>query len=469
MDKPSSQLNKMDCLEKWAIHLCVATLALIIFATLYPFDFQWPSVDSDTSLFSYFYLGISVPGAGQELFRNLILLAPLGFSVSALLKSLQNKGWYNLIFIVAILLVSSLLIEILQLFLPGRTATVSDIIGRSLGGLFGIMCFHLWRAHILNFIFLISQQIRIKLSGKTLIYVYLSYFIFFTTVSISLQTNTHLRNWDPTFPLMIGNEATSDRPWQGYVSEVAIANQAIDPEKVNAILDSQDSIGIWQQEWFAHYSFSSTDNDTYPDLSGNLPALHWQGEIPESRQRKESAIFVSADAWLKADSVGALTEQLQNTSAFTLVTVLSTVNTSQSGPARIISMSDGSLARNFTIGQDGPDLIFRLRTPVTGNNGSSPEIAVSGILSDSEFHTIVLTYQKSKIRLYIDTLDKSYSIELTPDITGLQYFLPLRSWTIRADRSHLLYKVIYYSLLFMPLSLLLFLMYKNKLRKRQWR
>ena len=44
-------------------------------------------------------------------------------------------------------------------------------------------------------------------------------------------------------------------------------------------------------------------------------------------------------------------------------------NTAQTGPARIVSLSADTGAQNFTLGQEGSDIEFRLRTPVSGRNG----------------------------------------------------------------------------------------------------
>ena len=51
-------------------------------------------------------------------------------------------------------------------------------------------------------------------------------------------------------------------------------------------------------------------------------------------------------------------------------------STDQSGPARIITLSLDPYLRNFTVGQESDDLVFRLRTPWTNFNGT---------LDDAEF------------------------------------------------------------------------------------
>src|SRR5688572_27217610 len=55
---------------------------------------------------------------------------------------------------------------------------------------------------------------------------------------------------------------------------------------------------------------------------------------------------------------------------------------SQSGPARIFTISADPLHRNLTVGQDGRNLVIRLRTPASDLNGLPP-IVVPGVMDTS--------------------------------------------------------------------------------------
>lgn len=64
----------------------------------------------------------------------------------------------------------------------------------------------------------------------------------------------------------------------------------------------------------------------------------------------------------------------------------------QSGPARILTLSNGSSLRNFTIGQDGKQLIMRLRTTEVGTNGVSnmhPDIRLGTLEPNRPYHLVV--------------------------------------------------------------------------------
>lgn len=467
------QVRCRPCDENWAIHLCLATIGLIIFSTLYPFDFSWKLI-SETPLLSHFYWGFSGPGVGKEIVRNLVLFFPLGFSIAALLKRQVIGLWYSFILTGISLLVLSFFMELLQVFLPGRTATVSDVIAREIGSLLGACCFYLWSTKIFNFITFVIAWFRKKNSIRTLLYCCLGYLTLFITLSISLQVNTNLDNWDTDFPLVIGNETTGDRPWQGYVSEVAISAQPLPYETLDIIFQHQNfSTSELVSKFVAHYVLSDRYKTIYPDLTGNLPALQWHPKTPKPKENSEDqsnlpAVMLGPESWLKVDGVSLMTETLKQSSSLTLLTSLATSDLNQMGPARIISLSNGPYSRNLTLGQEGTDLIVRLRTTATGNNGVSPEIAISDFFSDLKFHKIAITYDQPTVHIYTETTNTRYSVHFTPDIIGFQYLLPLGTWKIRAGQTTLGYKVLYYSLALAPIALALLLSYAKRSRQKRF-
>ncbi len=84
-----------------------------------------------------------------------------------------------------------------------------------------------------------------------------------------------------------------------------------------------------------------------------------------------------------------------------MVAVVRSDSPDQGGPARIVTFSSGSGSRNFTLGQDGGELVFLLRTPSTGQNGSAPEVRL-GTLPAGEFHHLAITYSPGNLRYFLD-------------------------------------------------------------------
>lgn len=102
-----------------------------------------------------------------------------------------------------------------------------------------------------------------------------------------------------------------------------------------------------------------------------------------------------------------LQESVKASNAFTLAAAVETEALNQSGPARILSCSKGTMERNFTLGQDGKHLVLRLRTTRTGPNGTSPQIRL-GELTARRSVTVVYTYDAEEGgRLYRDGKEAS--------------------------------------------------------------
>ncbi len=81
---------------------------------------------------------------------------------------------------------------------------------------------------------------------------------------------------------------------------------------------------------------------------------------------------------------------------------LSSANVNQGGPARIVSYSLNPFERNFTLGQDGNDLVMRLRTTRTNENATSPSLNVANVFVPETMQHIVVTYDYLEQRVYVD-------------------------------------------------------------------
>lgn len=103
-----------------------------------------------------------------------------------------------------------------------------------------------------------------------------------------------------------------------------------------------------------------------------------------------------------ASSPIGLHQKLVSGSGLTIEAWLTTARLNQIGPARIVSYSQDPYFRNFTLGQQDDGLIFRLRTTKTDLNGNSSEITVPGTFLPGKRQYIVVTYDFSHYRVYVD-------------------------------------------------------------------
>lgn len=72
----------------------------------------------------------------------------------------------------------------------------------------------------------------------------------------------------------------------------------------------------------------------------------------------------------------------------------------QTGPARIVSYSHGKGLRNFTLGQNNKDLIFRLRTD--NNLNGLPEVVVDDVFVDIKPLHLAITYDFTQFIVYVN-------------------------------------------------------------------
>jgi hypothetical protein len=77
------------------------------------------------------------------------------------------------------------------------------------------------------------------------------------------------------------------------------------------------------------------------------------------------------------------------------------LESSQTGPARILTVSKDPKHRNLTLGQDADRLVIRLRTPETDANGL-PERYVAGVFAGKNWVAVALTVVPGQVRVAID-------------------------------------------------------------------
>jgi hypothetical protein len=74
----------------------------------------------------------------------------------------------------------------------------------------------------------------------------------------------------------------------------------------------------------------------------------------------------------------------------------------QSGPARIVTYSQDSLHRNFTLGQNQRALTFRLRTPASDSNGTNPAVYSGPVFVPNRPTFVAAVYDGRISELYVD-------------------------------------------------------------------
>ncbi|MBD2776090.1 VanZ family protein [Iningainema tapete] len=394
---------------------------LVILATLYPFNFSFNSNLSWQQLIESF----NNTSLFQDQVNNVLLFMPVGFTVTNVLQKTRMKPIVKIFIVILASAGLSFTVELLQVFLPSRQPTPEDILNNTIGGCFGFLSFYTYNSRTIT-----HQNIRVRHSAQKITAFFAGYIFLTFILAILWQNTTNLSTWSLNYHLLLGNEQIGDRPWQGYIYKVDIADKSVTEKEVSQIFTDETYFTNIGDSLLASYQLNN--ECCYQDQTGKLSRLVWRGK-PTETQFGEGVFFNSTN-WLESSAaVTSLNKKISETSEFTISTTVASGNTNQTGPARIVSISRNSVRRNFTLGQQGSDLDLRIRTPITGKNGSEFKLNVPGIFADTNPHHIVVTYSKATVQVYVDKLQNYYSFNLLE-------LMP---------KEH---KIFYYALTFIPLG-----------------
>ncbi|HEY9769359.1 MAG TPA: VanZ family protein [Coleofasciculaceae cyanobacterium] len=449
--------------------LLIASLSAICVATIFPFKFVIPPGFSGRFVIEEFNFGSNV----KDYLQNILLFIPFGISLAFIVDRPQRNTAIILIVGLSGAMVSTA-IELTQFFLPIRVSNLTDIIYNSLGATLGGILY-CWRSDIIQLAIGIIKGDRRKLSLKSLLVAIFSYCSIVILGVWILLINVNLSNWNEDFPLVIGNEATGDRPWNGYINNLYICDRSLSKFEVEKAFEQADAFFPQLSSLVTVFNFDNPQN-YYLDNSHHVAKLLWQSpdSSPTNHQdilsnlskHQESAnnlipqklgVLVNSKQWLKtAQPATFLTEKLKKTDELTLFLTISTNDINQDGPARILALSDGIYTQNLIIGQEKTGLNFRLRTPITGSNATQPEFIIPKVFDTNNFHQILITFVNNQLNFYVDNFERKYSFKFTPAITFLVCFpWQKQNWKINLKEFDIIrYQQLFYTMIFVPFILL---------------
>ncbi|MDJ0598220.1 MAG: VanZ family protein [Crocosphaera sp.] len=446
MVRHNSKPNYQPPSPQKAIAIILWGLGLILLATLLPFNFSLPSETSWTSIIEQFATNKT---SKQDLISNLLLFLPLGVGLTVYMYSTPLKRWLCFLLIAIISLFVSGSVELLQIFIPSRASTFSDIVLNILGGCLGFLLFELW----------VQQQSKIKqlqwprvLSNHSVFFKFLALIGYGSTVILLLliaKNLTQLSNWNTEFLLTLGNELTGDRPWSGKISHVCWSDQAIPPTQVSQLLSGTCP----HTDGMFTVSYPLVGDNPYIEQHQQLPPLVPQRQKPSPIT--SDGVHLNPQYWLTTVApVNTLNQAIRKTSQFTLRATIATDNLQQIGPARIITLSSDPFHRNFTLAQQGSDLSIRVRSPLSGDNATQLQFLISDIFTDRKSHNFVITYDQYILRVYIDEIQQFSETSITPDAAIFWRILsPIMGGRVTLKPIHqLFYILLHRSLIFIPLG-----------------
>ena len=376
--------------------MIVYTMYLLAF-TLRPFTF---SVDWSTPLFSLYaakFEGLSgLPSAtALDIGTNVLLFAPLGFLLVALAPIRKHARLARVALATLFAFGLSLTIESCQLFLP-RGPSMVDVLFNTSGGICG--------AVVSDSYYPAFRRVGLRwlLHARTtrvLAPVVGAYVLGLMAAFNIPYVRTDFGNWDSGFSLQLGNEATMDRPWLGKIYLVAVYDRALDRAEIRSNLAAgafaQEPTRRVREGLVALYTFSEPLGAVVPDRSFFGPPLDlYVGDPERVKWLSPNGIEIVAPTIVTHEEPAAklFNSRIWRESSLTVEAWIAPANVEQSGPARIVSYSHDPYRRNFTLAQDGRNIVFRLRTPLTGLNGMRPELRTRDDPLTTGLQHVAITY-----------------------------------------------------------------------------
>ncbi len=456
-------MNTNKAHQRWGYLLLIASLSAICVATISPFEFVIPPGFSGRLIIEDFNFGSSV----KDYLQNILLFIPFGISLALIFDRPQRQTLSILVIAGLSGAVVSTVVEVTQLFLPIRVSNLTDIIHNSLGSTLGGILY-CWRRNITQLVSGIITGDRRKLSLKSLLITIAGYCSIVILGVWVLLINVTLSNWNEDFYLVIGNEATGDRPWNGYIDNLYICDRSLNKLEVEQAFKQADAFFPQLTSLVTGFNFNNLPN-YYQDNSRHIAKLLWHSSSSTNHRdsssdlsknqesAKKSGVLVNSQQWLKTSQPATFLQQkLKKTDEFTLFLTISTNDLNQIGPARIITLSSGIYTQNLVVAQERTDLNFRLRTPITGSNATQPKFIIPQVFNNYNPQQILITFADNKLNFYLDNFAREYSFEFTPANSFLIY-LPWehKNWIINLENFEIIrYQLLFYSIIFAPLILL---------------
>lgn len=396
----------MSVLFERRVRLTAAWVLVIGLITLAPFTFE-PGDRRPLLLFDRYQQD------PLDFLANVLLFVPLG----ALLRK-SSTGQRTVAACMAAGGLLSLMAECLQGWLPSRDSSLIDVVANTAGTALGAALTTRYEDRLTG---ALQSARTVVLAGTFAVVAIVS-----IVVSGLLQEQTRLDNWSPAYPLVIGNEATGNRPWHGRVIALEMRDEAASADALRRFADGAAPT----LRGAAIASFDLSGQPPFADRSHGLPPLvaAHDGRTPAHPSEAEGIA-----PWLQTSGAAeAIARRVRQTNAFSLHVVCASASPDQHGPARIVSNSPDPNVRNFMLGQQQDALVVRLRTPVTSLNGNQPELVVPGVFADVQPKNLLVTYDGTTLSVAVAHSSDVRTLELTPGSTAARLFVPAEA--VRADQ-----------------------------------
>jgi hypothetical protein len=180
---------------------------------------------------------------------------------------------------------------------------------------------------------------------------------------------------------------------------VALAGATV----VASIAAAQDNARRVDRGLLVLYDFEEGEGRTVHDRSGVGEPLDLEIDKAGGVRWEQGALVVESSVSIaSANPAKKLIDAVKRSNAISIEAWLKPANTSQTGPARIVSLSASPNARNFTLGQDKDFYDFRLRATGTSTNGLPSTSSPGKSLTTRLTHVVYTRDAAGNAVMYVD-------------------------------------------------------------------
>lgn len=151
------------------------------------------------------------------------------------------------------------------------------------------------------------------------------------------------------------------------------------------------------------YTFDNDSGNLVKDRAGKGQAIDLKISDPSAVNRRDGVLVVRAATTISSKGPARrLVDAIKRSGGLTIEAWIKPKDRTQSGPARIVSLSSGAIERNVTLGQDGQQYDVRLRTRSTSDNGLPSTSAPKGSVTTRLTHVVYTRDAAGNARIFID-------------------------------------------------------------------
>lgn len=181
-------------------------------------------------------------------------------------------------------------------------------------------------------------------------------------------------------------------------TEFSVVGQAAESDQKTNDRPSRVTTGLQ-----VFYNFAEASGEVVKDRSGVGEPVHLKITDGNSVRRSAGSLQIVRRTTIRSERPARkLIDSVRQSGAITIEAWIEPANATQSGPARMVTLSKNANERNFTLGQDGDRFDVRLRTTSTSTNGI-PAVATPGKSAQPRLTHVGYTHSRDgQTRIFVD-------------------------------------------------------------------